>query len=125
MFYVDLEARKSAKRGSPWFLHCRVCASEIAAARRKPRQDYIDGVKLAAGCADCGIRSPHPEIYDFDHRDHRTKGKRVSAYLTSGTMEELMAEMAQCDVVCANCHRIRTRQRPYVTAGRSRARAAS
>jgi hypothetical protein len=32
---------------------------------------------------------------------------------TSGHETALLAELAKCDLVCANCHRIRTRQRGY------------
>ena len=33
--------------------------------------------------------------------------------------EELLAEITKCEVVCANCHRIRTRRRPAATFGKS------
>lgn len=120
MFYTAMEARKSAKLGRPWQTHCRVCNREANAQYRKPRQDYVDSVKLAAGCVDCGIRSPHPEIYDFDHRPDEQKTKPVAAYLTSGTIDDLRAEIVKCDVVCANCHRIRTRQREHGAFGKDR-----
>ncbi len=120
MFYEALERRQSAKRGREWRHHCRICARTIAAERRQPRQNYTDAVKLERGCADCGIRSEHPEIYDFDHRPGEPKIKSVAAWLTSGTMEDLKAEIARCDVVCANCHRIRTRSREHGAFGKDR-----
>jgi hypothetical protein len=47
---------------------------------------------------------------DFDHRDGRDKSFDL---MTGGAMlatrGRLMAEVAKCDIVCANCHRIRTR----------------
>lgn len=62
-------------------------------------------------CADCQRRY-RPQQMDFDHRDPGDKSFR----LTSGramlmSNERLLAEVAKCDVVCANCHRIRTQQR--------------
>jgi hypothetical protein len=46
---------------------------------------------------------------DFDHVGEKTA--EVSKYVyTSGTAT-LLAEIERCDVVCANCHRIRTQQR--------------
>ena len=62
-------------------------------------------------CDDCGARfAPHQ--MDFDHREAQEK----SFVLTSGgamltSRRRLMEEVAKCDVVCANCHRIRTRTR--------------
>ena len=116
MFYVAIEAKRAAQRPSGVVggrFHCRLCQREINNARRQPRQDYVDAVKLANGCADCGLRSPHPEIYDFDHLPGFDKVAGVSAFLTKGTFDDLVAEVAKCDVVCANCHRIRTRSRYY------------
>ena len=98
---------------------CRFCHREYYQTRRAERQEYCDRVKVESGCVDCGIRSPRPEIYDFDHV-LPGKVKAVSAFLTSGTMEDLMAEVARCEVVCANCHRIRTRDRGHPAFGTTR-----
>jgi hypothetical protein len=78
-------------------------------ARLRPRYDIIARIKAEAGCADCGLKNPeHPEIYDFDHLPEFEKTRAVSLMLTKGTIEEMLAEIAKCEVVCANCHRIRT-----------------
>lgn len=59
-------------------------------------------------CADCGGRF-HPVCMDFDHRPGTVKVYSVSAMVVAGYRWELVeAEIAKCDVVCANCHRIRT-----------------
>lgn len=59
-------------------------------------------------CADCGNSYPS-YVMDFDHRDGEEKlfniGMMVS---TRPSMEAFLAEIAKCDVVCSNCHRIRT-----------------
>jgi len=44
---------------------------------------------------------------DFDHRDPNVKVDHVASMLSAG-VNKLEAEIAKCDVVCANCHRIRT-----------------
>lgn len=111
MFYVDLERRESVRRGRRITMPCRVCQLEKNDAWRADRQAMVDRIKLEAGCADCGIRSEHPEIYDFDHLPGELKVARISTLLTKGTIEDLLAEIAKCEVVCANCHRIRTRAR--------------
>ena len=63
-------------------------------------------------CMDCGGTFP-PHVMQFDHRDPKIKLFSLAAqnvFLKNRAM--LQAEVAKCDVVCANCHRIRTeRQR--------------
>jgi hypothetical protein len=61
-------------------------------------------------CADCGLSYP-PHVMDFDH----CRGDKVfdigHTKATDIGIKTLMAEVAKCDVVCANCHRERTHQR--------------
>lgn len=62
-------------------------------------------------CSDCGGRFPH-YVMDFDHLDGTTKkfsiGKRGSR-----TWRSTLEEIKKCEVVCSNCHRIRTYQRAH------------
>lgn len=122
MFYVAAEQRASEKRGSPKRAVCRVCQRTKNTQRRAPRYEIAARIKIEAGCADCGLHSAeHPEIFDFDHRPGTEKIAGVSTFLTKGTIEDMLAEIAKCDVVCGNCHRIRThRQREPVSFGRDR-----
>ena len=57
-------------------------------------------------CADCDRRFPH-YVMDFDHRDPEQKIFNLAAYVGYG-VRKIMEEAAKCDVVCSNCHRIRT-----------------
>jgi len=75
--------------------------------KRLDRFKWIDGVK-SAPCMDCYRRFP-PECMDFDHRDPKKKIFNVSQAAVSGnSLESIKAEIAKCDLVCSNCHRIRT-----------------
>ena len=65
--------------------------------------------QLAKGCIDCGYKAHHAAL-EFDHRPDEVKLFNVSAR-TAGNPERTWAEVAKCDVVCANCHQIRTWQR--------------
>lgn len=57
-------------------------------------------------CTDCGDTYP-PYCMDFDHRDPAQKSFVISSQQTCS--EKLfLAEVAKCDIICANCHRIRT-----------------
>lgn len=55
-------------------------------------------------CVDCG-RSYPPYVMDFDHREDK---KFNIASWRSHSLQEILQEIAKCDVVCANCHRERT-----------------
>jgi hypothetical protein len=60
-------------------------------------------------CADCGRRFAGHQM-DFDHRDPREKAfNLLTGRATLKSRAQLLAEAAKCDVVCANCHRLRTR----------------
>jgi len=58
-------------------------------------------------CADCGGRFPACAM-DFDHRDPAMKVAPVSRLVGRATHAQILAEAAKCDIVCANCHRLRT-----------------
>ncbi len=55
-------------------------------------------------CADCDTIYP-PQCMDFDHRDPSTKIDNVGRITSWPAMRR---EIDKCDLVCANCHRLRT-----------------
>lgn len=57
-------------------------------------------------CTDCGGEFP-PHVMDFDHKDGVKLG-RISTMATQVSWDKLLAEIAKCDLLCANCHRIRS-----------------
>lgn len=59
-------------------------------------------------CADCHKKFI-PAVMDFDHLNH--KRFTIGALGHKVSMTILLAEIAKCEVVCANCHRIRTHKR--------------
>ena len=59
-------------------------------------------------CEDCGMNlEKFPMCADLDHVDPSTKSASVCE-LTNGPLEPLLEEWQKCDLVCSNCHRIRT-----------------
>lgn len=65
-------------------------------------------LKEQTPCADCGLFYPY-YVMDFDHRDPSTKKFGIAVErLRHIPTQRLLAEIAKCDVVCANCHRVRT-----------------
>lgn len=81
-------------------------SKQLADQRAKVRQvaDLLAELK-SVPCADCEHVFP-PCCMDFDHV-RGTKRKNVS-WMWSNSIAAIMAEVEKCDVVCSNCHRIRT-----------------
>lgn len=71
-------------------------------------------------CSDCG-GSFDPVVMEFDHRPGEVKLFSMSSFRRK-TLDEVVAEIAKCDVVCSNCHRLRTKKRGYPGVGRKRAK---
>lgn len=69
----------------------------------------LDAAK-SVPCMDCG-GSFDPICMDFDHRPGEEKKYQVSTLVGRARTELMLAEMSKCDVICSNCHRIRTRNR--------------
>lgn len=104
MSYKDREKqreyhRKWSKANPEWWLQRKAENVQLVReAKNKP-------------CADCGQSYPF-YVMDFDHRESEAKGFNLSMVMKrSYSRDRLLAEIAKCDVVCANCHRERTAKR--------------
>lgn len=87
----------------------RIRADKIEAQnkwRNKIKQIVIDAKNRP--CKDCGHEYP-PHVMDFDHL--RDKDFTIGLKKLKIKESVLRAEIAKCDVVCANCHRQRTFER--------------
>lgn len=78
--------------------------------RRLDMQDLNDRLKMIFGCLDCRWRGWARGL-DWDHVDG-DKISRISNMIANGRpWAEISREIGKCDLVCANCHRIRTIER--------------
>lgn len=77
-----------------------------AKRRRRKNEERILEYLRAHPCVDCGERDP--VVLEFDHL--RDKIANVSA-MHGSPWWKILAEIAKCEVVCANCHRRRTMAR--------------
>jgi len=104
--------------------YCRDCNSEVAKAYHATHsqhcRDRIRGRSkrlkdenrrriveylLEHPCVDCG--EDDPVVLEFDHlRDKKLNVSTLVNLVTDWT--GILAEIAKCEVVCANCHRRRT-----------------
>jgi hypothetical protein len=92
--------------GRKYYERHRLRYRQRATARRKKLQRFLDELKNRP-CVDCSQMFP-PSVMDFDHRDPSGKAGVVSRMINRVKWAALLAEVKKCDLVCANCHRIRT-----------------
>lgn len=89
----------------------RVQLAEQQRTRVQFCRAYVRSFKEAQPCADCGWRMPW-YVMEFDHRDGRGPGdSTVASLIGQGTLDRVILEIEKCDLVCANCHKIRTHKR--------------
>jgi hypothetical protein len=59
-------------------------------------------------CMDCHKSYPY-YVMDFDHREPSKKLRAIAQMVgLTYSFETFKKEIAKCDLVCSNCHRIRT-----------------
>lgn len=93
------EYRRRWKAANP------ISERQSVAALRQRKVQWLRDYKTQLGCADCGYAA-HWAALDFDHV--RGVKKNNLAWMTGQGWAVIQAEVEKCEVVCANCHRIRT-----------------
>ena len=88
-----------------------------SASRSRPRQTarnktWVHAQKAGRACLDCGGSFP-AVCMDFDHIEGSAKVDSISRMMSTTvvSLKRLAEEVAKCDLVCSNCHRIRTYRR--------------
>ncbi|MBV1928379.1 MAG: helix-turn-helix domain-containing protein [Gammaproteobacteria bacterium] len=74
---------------------------------RRYLKEFVRRHKTMCGCKHCGIKNPI--VLDYDHIDKATKEHTMSEVVHSGhSLELVKIEARKCQVLCSNCHRIKT-----------------
>ena len=85
--------------------YCSSCESIRNAERRRRRNRLLGRFKQIKGCAGCGYKD-HWVALQFDHIVPK---KRKGPAINSGwSMKRIKEELSKCQVLCANCHSIKT-----------------
>ena len=83
---------------------------------RKSKRKFIGMLKTDLGCTDCGYNK-HPDALAFDHLPKYEKLHDVSRMVSQDRdIGAVLEEVFKTEVVCHNCHAIRTAERRNVTA---------
>lgn len=66
---------------------------------------------LSKECVDCGIKDPR--VLEFDHLPEYQKNFEIGKAISGSTRawKTILSEIEKCDIVCSNCHKIRTMTR--------------
>lgn len=74
---------------------------------KSTRRKWLNEIK-SAPCTDCNKKYP-PVVMDFDHI--KDKKFNISTILYIKSKDTLLKEIEKCELVCSNCHRVRTENR--------------
>lgn len=70
---------------------------------------YLRDLKDKTPCMDCKLNYPY-YVMDFDHV-RGVKQKNVAELINTLSKKKIDEELAKCEIVCSNCHRVRTHLR--------------
>jgi hypothetical protein len=88
--------------------HHQARSSALKERRVDQARAFVTGYLTEHACTDCDVHDP--VILEFDHVG--AKSRAISDMVCRGTaVDRIRAEVAKCEVVCANCHRRRTARR--------------
>lgn len=84
---------------------------ETTKAKRISIRKHVLMLKESTPCADCGIQH-HFCVSQYDHLPQFTKLFNIARFHEHTLdLNVVLAEIAKCELVCANCHAIRTHER--------------
>lgn len=107
MPYKDASKQKEYQK--QWYLNNKVQAKESAQSAWKKKVKWLQELKEASPCIDCDLFWPY-YVMQFDHTTNN-KIAGISKMLRNCSIEQVKAEIAKCELVCSNCHAIRTHVR--------------
>lgn len=76
---------------------------------KRGRSEWLLNLK-SGPCTDCGRVFP-PHVMQWDHLPGTPKVGDISQGLRGLSDGQILEEIAKCELVCANCHAIRTFER--------------
>ena len=95
----------------------KISKNKLRSLSRKSKRDFVGKLKVEIGCTDCGYNH-HPEALQFDHLPEYKKAFDVSRLISwDKDISIIIDEIAKTEVVCANCHAVRTSRRRNDTNG--------
>lgn len=88
---------------------CKKCLTIRMKTRRGLAREMVQTYLKAHPCIDCGYYDIR--ALEFDHINDDKEANVADLVARGYSLERVKKEMDKCEVVCANCHRIRTLSR--------------
>lgn len=107
MGYSDEEQQKAYQKA--YYAANKELYAERTKTAREKRREYVNGIKTNNPCVDCGQKYHYCQM-QFDHIGD-DKIADINKLMKTRSIETVKAEIAKCELVCANCHAIRTWKR--------------
>jgi hypothetical protein len=104
--YKNIDDRKAASKRH--YEANRLKYLERNRLYREEIRGFVRRIKEGTPCRDCGEHFPY-YVMDFDHLED--KKHEINSLAAIGRVGMLKEEIKKCEVVCANCHRMRTHKR--------------
>lgn len=105
MAYKDIQKRREAQKRY-YYKNLKLFKNKNV-KRKQMLLDYVNSLKDKP-CTDCRKKYP-TYVMDFDHNDRNRKIISIArAIRDMWSKERILEEIEKCELVCANCHRIRT-----------------
>ena len=106
----DFHVRRSSKlrKRQPDCKSCRkISGKEYKEKCGKRNREYIWNYLEARGCIDCGERNII--VLEFNHlRDKKYNISDMVYKYTESSLKKIKEEIAKCEILCANCHVLKT-----------------
>jgi len=103
MPYKDPEKQKEAQHRS--YIKNLAKNKEKNKTYRQNVRIYVQKQKESSPCTDCGLNYPY-YVMEYDHLENKLNS--VSKIASIGTLNQVIEEINKCELVCSNCHKIRT-----------------
>lgn len=95
-----------------WYLRNKDKQYKLVKARsakqKQINREFVDNYLKNNPCVDCGYSDIR--ALEFDHV-RGNKIKEISTMICCYSLTKIIEEIKKCDVRCANCHRIITKER--------------
>jgi len=108
MAYKDPDKQRAYQRD--WVSARREERNRQLRIRRAEFIEWCQSLKAGKPCADCG-ESYHPAAMHWDHLPGFQKLGGVRDLARNLNKKTVLDEIAKCELVCANCHAVRTYER--------------
>lgn len=124
--YKDFTKRKSSKDG--YNSQCKQCKKEYwdkyynlnkteyliktndkKIVKRENNRKNLRDIFINSSCKDCGNKDIR--VLEFDHLPEFEKSSNICDMVSNNSWSDIEKEIKKCEIVCANCHKIRTVER--------------